>query len=314
MSTTAQLSENSHRGFDGLKAALCLASMEAKSNVASGMPVCLRREGIGSRSTGKERDAETGLDYFGARYYSGAEGRFTSPDPLLASGRPSVPQSWNRYSYVRNNPLALVDPSGLIDENSWVVTEHDAEITFADQKVLKINGKESVYKYSLKWKADKGNVMADDGKTKIKASKATSLITATVFNPDGSENQNMSADLTKEYSQMDNSTNCIGTAFADGQFWIQPDQVNNIIKGDGYTFSGTPEIGDIGVYSTKGFDTNKGTIKGDIHHAVTVAAVDAETKRALGVTGKGGVEPRNSNVFQLVLALDQHGRTIQRII
>jgi len=36
-------------------------------------------------SPGKERDAETGLDYFGARYYSAAQGRFVSPDPLMAS-------------------------------------------------------------------------------------------------------------------------------------------------------------------------------------------------------------------------------------
>ena len=35
--------------------------------------------------TSKERDAETGLDYFGARYMSAAQGRFTSPDPLMAS-------------------------------------------------------------------------------------------------------------------------------------------------------------------------------------------------------------------------------------
>jgi len=79
MSTAAQLSEKLHRGFDGLKAALCLGSMEAKSNTASGMPLCLWREGIGSRSSGKERDAETGLDYFGARHFSGAQGSFTSP-------------------------------------------------------------------------------------------------------------------------------------------------------------------------------------------------------------------------------------------
>jgi RHS repeat-associated protein len=55
--------------------------------------------------TGKERDGETGLDYFGARYFSGAQGRFTSPDPLLNSGRPWEPQSWNRYTYALNNPL-----------------------------------------------------------------------------------------------------------------------------------------------------------------------------------------------------------------
>jgi RHS repeat-associated protein len=61
--------------------------------------------------TGKERDAETGLDYFGARYYSGAQGRFTSPDPL--GGHLADPQTLNRYAYVRNNPLRFNDPTGL---------------------------------------------------------------------------------------------------------------------------------------------------------------------------------------------------------
>jgi RHS repeat-associated protein len=63
--------------------------------------------------TGKERDAETGLDYFGARYFSGAQGRFTSPDPLMASARTSEPQSWNRYAYAFNNPLKYTDPNGM---------------------------------------------------------------------------------------------------------------------------------------------------------------------------------------------------------
>ena len=43
--------------------------------------------------TGKERDAESGLDYFGARYFGSALGRFTSPDPLMASAHASDPQS-----------------------------------------------------------------------------------------------------------------------------------------------------------------------------------------------------------------------------
>jgi SanA protein len=67
------------------------------------------------RFTGKERDSETGLDYFGARYFSGAQGRFTSPDPLLNSGRPWQPQSWNRYPYALNNPLKFTDPTGLYE-------------------------------------------------------------------------------------------------------------------------------------------------------------------------------------------------------
>jgi RHS repeat-associated protein len=63
--------------------------------------------------TGLERDAETGLDNFIARYYSGAQGRFTGPDPLLASSRPEDPQTWNRYAYGFNNPLRFIDPTGM---------------------------------------------------------------------------------------------------------------------------------------------------------------------------------------------------------
>ena len=62
--------------------------------------------------TGKERDAETGLDYFGARYLSAAQGRFTSPDAPLLDQDPQHPQSWNLYAYVRNNPLIFTDPTG----------------------------------------------------------------------------------------------------------------------------------------------------------------------------------------------------------
>jgi RHS repeat-associated protein len=68
-------------------------------------------------STGKERDAETGLDYFGARYYSGAQGRWTSPD-WSAKPQPvpyaklDDPQTLNLYSYVGNNPLARADLDG----------------------------------------------------------------------------------------------------------------------------------------------------------------------------------------------------------
>jgi len=62
--------------------------------------------------TGKERDAETGLDYFGARHFSGAQGRFTSPDEAFADQQQPDPQSWNLYAYARNNPLRFIDPNG----------------------------------------------------------------------------------------------------------------------------------------------------------------------------------------------------------
>ena len=56
--------------------------------------------------TGKERDTESGLDNFGARYYASNMGRMMSPDP-------ANPQSWNMYGYSLNNPLRFTDPTGL---------------------------------------------------------------------------------------------------------------------------------------------------------------------------------------------------------
>jgi RHS repeat-associated protein len=64
--------------------------------------------------TGNERDSESGLDNFGARYNSSSLGRFMSPDPENAGASLDSPQSWNAYSYVLNNPLNAVDPSGLV--------------------------------------------------------------------------------------------------------------------------------------------------------------------------------------------------------
>jgi RHS repeat-associated protein len=60
----------------------------------------------------KERDNETGLDFFGLRYYGSTMGRFTGIDPLLASGQVEDPRSWNRYAYAFNNPLRYIDPFG----------------------------------------------------------------------------------------------------------------------------------------------------------------------------------------------------------
>ena len=65
----------------------------------------------GSKFTAKERDAETGLDHYWFRKSSSAQGRFTSPDPM--GGHLTSPQSLNRYAYVRNDPLNLIDPFGL---------------------------------------------------------------------------------------------------------------------------------------------------------------------------------------------------------
>jgi RHS repeat-associated protein len=65
--------------------------------------------------TGKERDAESSLDDFRARFDSSSLGRFMSPDPVtITPERFYDPQQLDEYSYTRNNPLKLVDPTGMI--------------------------------------------------------------------------------------------------------------------------------------------------------------------------------------------------------
>ena len=64
--------------------------------------------------TGKERDGESGLDNFGARYNSSSMGRFMSPDPLyIEAHRLADPQQLNPYADARNNPVNFADPTGL---------------------------------------------------------------------------------------------------------------------------------------------------------------------------------------------------------
>lgn len=75
-------------------------------------PSCSSSSGNRYKFTGKERDAESGLDYFVARHYSSWMGRFMQPDDPFADQYVGDPQSWNLYSYVRNNPLNSTDPTG----------------------------------------------------------------------------------------------------------------------------------------------------------------------------------------------------------
>src|SRR5712692_2920669 len=66
--------------------------------------------------TSYERDSESGNDYAMARFNISRVGRFSSPDPL--SGSSGDPQSLNRYTYVLDDPIDLVDPLGLACQ--WV--------------------------------------------------------------------------------------------------------------------------------------------------------------------------------------------------
>jgi RHS repeat-associated protein len=73
----------------------------------------VQRASLTYKFAGKERDSESGLDNFGARYYSSQYGRFVTPDSMMIMNQKMTdPQQWNMYAYVRNNPLRLVDNNG----------------------------------------------------------------------------------------------------------------------------------------------------------------------------------------------------------
>jgi len=77
------------------------------------------------RYNGKERDEETRLDYYGARYYASWVGRWISADPLTIAGRGA---DLDAYAYVHNRPVIATDPVGL-DESY-------------EQRALYVNGEQ----------------------------------------------------------------------------------------------------------------------------------------------------------------------------
>jgi RHS repeat-associated protein len=90
--------------------------------------------------TGQQRDDESGLDYFSARFFGSSLGRFTSPDAPFADQFVEQPQSWNLYAYVRNRPLSAIDPSGretqicgLADQETGEQQCQDVNEDVADQ-------------------------------------------------------------------------------------------------------------------------------------------------------------------------------------
>jgi len=87
--------------------------------------------------TSYERDSETSTDYAVNRQYAQTVGRFMSADPYRASGYMVDPQSWNRYSYTRNNPINRVDLLGLEDEGVPIKLSVTAPFWNPDEEAIK---------------------------------------------------------------------------------------------------------------------------------------------------------------------------------
>jgi len=92
--------------------------------------------------TGKSRDQESGLDYFGARHFSVSICRFNSIDQGPSETRD--PQIWNRYTYTRNNPIKFIDPTG----NYFVVSAESQQIVaqYVSTLLRNDNGRATVYR------------------------------------------------------------------------------------------------------------------------------------------------------------------------
>ncbi|HEY6850233.1 MAG TPA: RHS repeat-associated core domain-containing protein [Terracidiphilus sp.] len=137
LAANALLAENSHQGFGASTHTVYQGFGVAISSTALGIPGALYDGDVRSRCTGKERDAESGNDYFPARYYASSMGRWLSPDDPFNDQSTSDPQSWNLYGYARNNPLTNTDPYGLsvqiCDNNGNCHTVENSEYIAAQQ-------------------------------------------------------------------------------------------------------------------------------------------------------------------------------------
>lgn len=219
---------------------------------------------ITQKFTGKERDKETGFDFFGARYYTSSSGRFTTPDPLIASANISDPQSWNRYAYVTNNPMKYIDIGGFLkrDKNTGKLEFDSSSVNFSDPSTWTL---EHDGNWKQTWTGRWGTLKTDKGND-IRA----------FYNNRGGD---MGAD-----------TDCHGLTFADGEYWINNDQVQTILDDEYTEVKNEPaRVGDVVVYYDSKVDENGNPKEGgNIVHSATVTAVD-EKGNVTEVSGIGGI-------------------------
>lgn len=191
--------------------------------------------------TGHEDDF-TELTYMSARYYDRLSARFLSPDPARDFNLYN-PKSFNLYQYVHNDPVNAWDPDGQIRR------KRRGKIIFEKSKRGYIRHGSGQIAYS--WE---GHIFTDDGR-EVKAYRFIKGDRGMI-------------------------TDCHGVTFCDGKFWVDNDQVDTILKGDGYTKVDKAKRGDVLIYRDA---------QGNVVHSVTVTAVD-ENGQPTEVQGLGGVE------------------------
>ncbi|MGB0757464.1 MAG: FG-GAP-like repeat-containing protein [Patescibacteria group bacterium] len=143
--------------------------------------------------TGHMYDSDTGLTYMNARYYPGATGRFLSQDPavIVLNRDLSNPQTLNSYSYVLNNPLYFVDPTGTTEREFWSGFVQGGAQTAWDNVVQTVQAVahpvqtlrqigDSISYFGDQWKGFIGDVANDPNKVFTEAAQGYA-ITASEF-------------------------------------------------------------------------------------------------------------------------------------
>ncbi len=198
--------------------------------------------------TGKERDTESGNDYFGARYYASTMGRFMSPDwsakiEPVPYAKLDNPQSLNLYAYVGNNPLIHIDVDGHCADhydNGTCKVNVDPSTGAAGAKAGKqLEGVLNKYDKAINGLGDKSKFDIKDSKGNVIGSMTGKEIKA-VWNG-------------TSFTVTDRSFNNGGAGGATGGTW----------HGDG-SFTGLSQLnpGSVAQYANAGSARNEGSFVG----------------------------------------------------
>jgi RHS repeat-associated protein len=226
-----------------------------------------------SRITGKERDAETGLDYFGARYNASTMGRFMSADPYeivirknrgdsanqqkqLLESFIANPQAWNRYAYGLNNPIKNVDvggncsaPAGLqggqtgVCVEAFIAAPRIGGVGLGDNRTFNSNG--GTYRFRVDVRVDSGSTGAvsinkDVGFSKVGTESLNfgrrGTGDATLGPVTTDDNGNRHFEVTGTAQNVFEAINNLGTISFGLKFTATPDGTVTLDKATGTTF------------------------------------------------------------------------------
>lgn len=140
--------------------------------------------------TGKERDGESGNDYFGGRYYASTMGRFMSPDwaakvEPVPYAKLDDPQSLNLYAYVGNNPLSRTDADGHTQRDAW--NWHDDLTAFYHRDLSLNSSGASAYEVAAEGKYLAQVAEGSGAQQQTNPTAAVNGKTVTYTYPDGSK-------------------------------------------------------------------------------------------------------------------------------